>query len=127
MSFLCLSDPVSVYIQEKNTVNYCSLNERSWRLHNNQEDKNGTHLLMENSLSWVPKRKGGTLVFPCIFSALRWINTGPLLTDSTLPVKPSVQDRAAERGDAAELHVLVTGSLYLVGGVLKNLDPESYE
>ncbi|XP_074547066.1 folylpolyglutamate synthase, mitochondrial-like [Halichoeres trimaculatus] len=128
-SKICPTDLVNKFVQEEEMMNRCLLNESSWRLLNNQENKNDTHPLMEDSLSLVPKRKGGSLVFPCIHGALQWISQGhdPLLTDSTLPVKPSIQDKAVELSDAAELHVLVTGSLYLVGGVLKNLEPESYE
>uniref|UniRef100_A0A8C8K8I6 Folylpolyglutamate synthase n=1 Tax=Oncorhynchus tshawytscha TaxID=74940 RepID=A0A8C8K8I6_ONCTS len=69
-----------------------------------------------------------TLVFPCILSALQWLSQG---RDSVLahpdkrviPVKPSVTAKAAPLRDATGIHVLVAGSLHLVGGVLKHLDP----
>lgn len=104
----------------------CLDNERSWRLHNSLGDDKGTQLLIEDSLPLVPEKKADTLVFPCILSALKWITQGrdSVLADKTvLPVKPSVTAKAAPLCDAAEIHVLITGSLHLVGGALKHLDP----
>lgn len=108
----------------------CLDNERSWRLHSDRKDQEVLPLLIEDSLPLLTERKTDTLVFPCILSALQWITQGrdPVLTDpaqTALPVKPSISARAAPLRDAAEIHVLVTGSLHLVGGVLKHLDPES--
>ncbi|XP_034531951.1 folylpolyglutamate synthase, mitochondrial-like [Notolabrus celidotus] len=129
-STFCQTDLWNLSISVEVMMTRCLVNEKNWRLHNNLEDVNGTHLLNEDSLSIVPERKADTLVFPCILSALQWITQGrdPLLKDSAnrdLPVKPCIQAKAAALCDAAEIHVLITGSLYLVGGALKNLDPES--
>lgn len=104
----------------------CLDNEQSWRLHGEE----ASPLLIGDGLPLLAERKTDTLVFPCILSALRWITQGrdPVLNHpalAALPVKPSVAARAAPLRDATQIHVLVTGSLHLVGGVLKHLDPES--
>lgn len=108
----------------------CLDNERSWRLHNSLGENKGTQLLIEDSLPLVPEKKADTLVFPCILSALKWITQGrdsvladPAKTD--LQVKPSIMAKAAPLCAAAEIHILITGSLHLVGGALKHLDPAS--
>lgn len=108
----------------------CLDNERSWRLHTSLGESNGPQLFIEDSLPLVPEKKADTLVFPCILSALQWITQGrdSVLADSTkivLPVKPSIMAKAASLRDAVEIHVLITGSLHLVGGVLKHFDTES--
>lgn len=69
-----------------------------------------------------------TLVFPCIVSALQWISQGRDTVLATagspyLPVQPSVMAKAEPLRKAAQVSVLVTGSLHLVGGALKYLDP----
>lgn len=107
----------------------CLDNERSWRLHNSTGDNEGTQLLIEDSLPLVPEKKADTLVFPCILSALQWITQGrdSVLADPAervLAVKPSIMAKAP-LCNVAEIHVLITGSLHLVGGVLKHLDPAS--
>ncbi|CAJ1071057.1 folylpolyglutamate synthase%2C mitochondrial [Xyrichtys novacula] len=126
----CNADQQNFNVSVENMLTRCLDNERSWRLHNNIGDNRGTQLLIEDSLSLVPERKADTLVFPCILSALQWITQGrdSVLTDpakTVLPVKPSVKAKAASLCDAAEIHVLITGSLHLVGGALKHLDPAS--
>lgn len=103
----------------------CLDNERSWRLHTQRGDEEEALLI-----GLAPERRTNTAVFPCILSALQWItqDRDPVLTgpDKTvLPVQPSFVAKAASLCEAAEIHVLVTGSLHLVGGVLKHLDPES--
>lgn len=104
-------------------------NERSWRLHNCGGDKEGAELLIEERLQPVPETQVDTLVFPCILSALQWITQGrdPVLADpdkQVLAVKPNIRAKAAILREAAEIHVLITGSLHLVGGVLKHLNPK---
>ena len=73
-------------------------------------------------------------MFPCILSALQWAAQGrdPVLLSrrdgdkrGEAPVKHSVAAKAALLREATEVHVLVTGSLHLVGGALKHLDPSS--
>ncbi|CAB1430570.1 unnamed protein product [Pleuronectes platessa] len=63
-----------------------------------------------------------SLVFPCILSALRWINQGeqPVLKPAGSVGPTEFSERLRETGTVS---VLVTGSLYLVGGVLKHLEP----
>lgn len=125
-----LSDQQNFNVSVENMLTRCLDNERSWRLHTRQGDSTGHQLLIEDSLPLVPEKKAETLVFPCILSALQWITQGrdSMLADSAkivLPVKPSITAKAAPLHDAAEIHVLITGSLHLVGGVLKHFDSDS--
>ncbi|XP_075935663.1 folylpolyglutamate synthase, mitochondrial isoform X2 [Anarhichas minor] len=124
----CNADQQNFNVSVENMLTRCLDNERSWHLHNGMGNTKGTQLLIEDSL--VPEKKADTLVFPCILSALQWITQGrdSVLADSAkrdLPVKPSVMAKAAPLCDAAEIHILITGSLHLVGGVLKHLDTAS--
>ncbi|KAM3874599.1 folylpolyglutamate synthase, mitochondrial [Diretmus argenteus] len=126
----CNADQQNFNVSVEHMLTRCLDNERSWRLHNCLGDKPGTQLLIQDSLPLVPERKADTLVFPCILSALQWITQGrdSILDDpakSVIPVKPSVTAKAAPLRQATEVHVLITGSLHLVGGVLKHLDPSS--
>lgn len=110
----------------------CLDNERSWHLHHSVGDNTGPQLLIEDSLPVLPEKKADTLVFPCILSALQWITQGrdPVLADSSkivLPVKPSITAKAAPLRNAAKIHILITGSLHLVGGVLKHFDIASFK
>ncbi|XP_076019808.1 folylpolyglutamate synthase, mitochondrial-like [Genypterus blacodes] len=125
---LCNADEKNFNISLKSMLTRCFDNERSWHLHNPMGDRADSEELIHGSLPMVPERKTNTLVFPCILSALQWITQGrdSLVTNSgnrVFQVKASVETKAAFLRDAAELHVLVTGSLHLVGGVLKHLDP----
>lgn len=70
-----------------------------------------------------------SLVFPCLSHALQWIAQG---RDPHLPAPPAkggahpqpvATSGAVLLQEAAAVRVLVTGSLHLVGGVLKLLDP----
>ncbi|XP_047229548.1 folylpolyglutamate synthase, mitochondrial [Girardinichthys multiradiatus] len=124
----CNADQQNFNVSVENMLSRCLDNEQNWRLHNNQRDKEASPLLID-SLPLLTERKTDTLVFPCILSALQWITQGrdPVLKDpakTVLPVKPSISAKAAPLRNAAEIHVLVTGSLHLVGGVLKHLDPQ---
>uniref|UniRef100_A0A3Q3CRR6 Folylpolyglutamate synthase n=1 Tax=Haplochromis burtoni TaxID=8153 RepID=A0A3Q3CRR6_HAPBU len=126
----CNADQQNFNVSVENMLTRCLDNERSWRLHNRLGDNEGTQLLIQDSLPRLPEHRGDTLVFPCILSALQWITQGrdSVLADpakSTLPVKQSVTAKAAPLREAAEIHVLITGSLHLVGGALKHLDPAS--
>ncbi|KAM9322437.1 folylpolyglutamate synthase, mitochondrial isoform 2-T2 [Pholidichthys leucotaenia] len=126
----CNADQQNFNVSVENMLTRCLDNEQSWRLHNHLGDNKGSQLLIEDSLSLVRENKGDTLVFPCILSALQWITQGrdSVLADSAksvLPVKPSVMAKAAPLCEAAEIHVLITGSLHLVGGALKHLDSNS--
>uniref|UniRef100_A0A8C5KYF9 Folylpolyglutamate synthase n=1 Tax=Jaculus jaculus TaxID=51337 RepID=A0A8C5KYF9_JACJA len=70
-----------------------------------------------------------SLVFSCISHALQWISQGrdpifqPPSPSKGLLSHPTASSGASILREAAAIHVLVTGSLHLVGGVLKLLDP----
>ncbi|XP_056668433.1 folylpolyglutamate synthase, mitochondrial isoform X2 [Monodelphis domestica] len=70
-----------------------------------------------------------SLVFSCISHALQWISQGrdPHFQPSSLPrglhSHPVASTGAVLLKEASSIQVLVTGSLHLVGGVLKLLDP----
>uniref|UniRef100_A0AAQ4RK22 Folylpolyglutamate synthase n=1 Tax=Gasterosteus aculeatus aculeatus TaxID=481459 RepID=A0AAQ4RK22_GASAC len=124
----CNADQQNFNVSVEHMLTRCLDNERSWHLHNSSGHTKGAPLLIESSLA--PEKKADALVFPCILSALQWITQGrdSVLADPAhgeLPVKPSVAARAAPLCAAAEVHVLITGSLHLVGGALKHLDPAS--
>ncbi|XP_054582737.1 folylpolyglutamate synthase, mitochondrial isoform X2 [Eptesicus fuscus] len=78
-----------------------------------------------------PPHTHGTssLVFSCISHALQWISQGrdPVFQTPSSPrdllAHPVANSGASVLREAAAVHVLVTGSLHLVGGVLKLLDP----
>lgn len=130
LSFPHLSDQQNFNVSVENMLTRCLDNERSWHLHNSLGDNQGTQLLIEDSLPLGSEKKADSLVFPCILSALQWITQGrdSVLEDPAkrvLKVKPSVMAKAIPLHDAAEIHILITGSLHLVGGVLKHLDPAS--
>ncbi|XP_032978428.1 folylpolyglutamate synthase, mitochondrial isoform X4 [Rhinolophus ferrumequinum] len=71
----------------------------------------------------------GSLVFSCISHALQWITQGrdPVFQPPSPPrgllAHPVAGSGASVLREAAAIHVLVTGSLHLVGGVLKLLEP----
>ncbi|XP_004713349.1 folylpolyglutamate synthase, mitochondrial [Echinops telfairi] len=70
-----------------------------------------------------------SLVFSCISHALQWISQGrdPVFqlpgSPRGLLTHPVADGGASVLREAAAIHVLVTGSLHLVGGVLKLLEP----
>lgn len=70
-----------------------------------------------------------SLAFSCISHALQWISQGrdPVLQTPSTPqdllTHPVAESGARVLREAAAIHVLVTGSLHLVGGVLKLLEP----
>ncbi|XP_078128390.1 folylpolyglutamate synthase, mitochondrial [Sander vitreus] len=126
----CNADQQNFNVSVESMLTRCLDNERSWHLHNSLGDNQGTQLFIEDSLPLGSEKKADSLVFPCILSALQWITQGrdSVLQDPAkrvLSVKPSVMAKAVPLRDAAEIHILITGSLHLVGGVLKHLDPAS--
>ncbi|XP_061887362.1 folylpolyglutamate synthase, mitochondrial [Entelurus aequoreus] len=126
----CNADQLNFNVSVEHMLTRCLDNERSWRLHNSTGDTGSNPLLIEDSLSLAPDKKADTLVFPCILSALHWITQGrdPVLADPSkkvFPLKPSVNAKAAPLCNAAQIHILITGSLHLVGGALKHLVPQS--
>ncbi|XP_051907952.1 folylpolyglutamate synthase, mitochondrial [Hippocampus zosterae] len=124
------ADQQNFNVSVEHMLTRCLENERSWRLHQSTGKASGTPLLIEDGLPLVPEEKETTLVFPCILSALQWITQGRDAalshpSKNAMPLKASVMAKAAPLCDAAEIHVLITGSLHLVGGALKHLVPES--
>ncbi|XP_071371741.1 folylpolyglutamate synthase, mitochondrial-like [Centroberyx affinis] len=113
---------ISVSVQHMLTR--CIENQSSW------QSLNATETLQYRRRPLVTDPRSRTLVFPCILSALQWINQGrdPSITvpaasrkSSTVPLG-SVESAKTLR-EAGRISVLVAGSLYLVGGVLKHLEP----
>ncbi|XP_064153587.1 folylpolyglutamate synthase, mitochondrial-like [Anguilla rostrata] len=91
-------------------------------------EQRGADLLYDGRPHLGAERRTHTLVFPCILSALWWMTQGkdPILASrcrSFLPGLSSDSAKAAPLRGAADIHILITGSLHLVGGVLKHLDP----
>ncbi|XP_034048258.1 folylpolyglutamate synthase, mitochondrial [Thalassophryne amazonica] len=122
------ADQQNFNVSVEDMLTRCLDNERSWRLHSCKKDDVCKQLLIQGSVPLVAEKKADPLVFPCILSALQWITQGrdSMLAEaakSVSPVKASIEAKAAPLREAAEIHVLVTGSLHLVGGVLKHIDP----
>lgn len=127
-NILCPSDQQNFNVSVENMLTRCLDNQQSWRILNGQEEKPEAELLIGGGLPLVAERHSDTLVFPCILSALQWISQGrdSVLSDPNkcaIPVKPSINVKAAPLREAVNIHVLITGSLHLVGGALKHLDP----
>lgn len=127
-NILCPSDQQNFNVSVENMLTRCLDNQQSWRVMNGQEKKPEAELLIGAGLPLVAERHSDTLVFPCILSALQWISQGrdSVLSDPNrcvIPVKPSISAKAASLREAVNIHVLITGSLHLVGGALKHLDP----
>ncbi|XP_072518501.1 folylpolyglutamate synthase, mitochondrial [Salminus brasiliensis] len=124
----CNADQQNFNVSVENMLTRCLDNQQSWRVLNGQEEKPDAELLIGGGLPLVAEQRCATLVFPCILSALRWIAQGrdPVLCDPSkqlMPVKASVNAKAVPLREAANVHVLITGSLHLVGGALKHLEP----
>ncbi|KAI4886374.1 hypothetical protein NFI96_017691 [Prochilodus magdalenae] len=124
----CNADQQNFNVSVENMLTRCLDNQQSWRVLNGQEEKPEAEFLISGGLPLVAEQRSMTLVFPCILSALRWITQGkdPVLSDPSkqlIPVKASVSAKAAPLREAANIHVLITGSLHLVGGALKHLEP----
>ncbi|NXD61713.1 FOLC protein, partial [Eolophus roseicapillus] len=67
-----------------------------------------------------------SLVFPCLAQALRWVAQGRdphLAAPMGAHPHPAASSGAVLLREAAAVRVLVTGSLHLVGGALRLLDP----
>uniref|UniRef100_A0AAY4EJ24 Folylpolyglutamate synthase n=1 Tax=Denticeps clupeoides TaxID=299321 RepID=A0AAY4EJ24_9TELE len=126
----CNADQQNFNVSVESMLTRCLDNQQSWRVLNGEEEKATAELLISSNLPLVAELRTETLVFPCILSALQWITQGrdSVLTNpakTVIPVTSCVADKAASLREAAEIHVLITGSLHLVGGVLKHLDPAS--
>uniref|UniRef100_A0AAR2JVP0 Folylpolyglutamate synthase n=1 Tax=Pygocentrus nattereri TaxID=42514 RepID=A0AAR2JVP0_PYGNA len=124
----CNADQQNFNVSVENMLTRCLDNQQSWRVLNGREEKPEAEFLIGDGLPLVAEQRSATLVFPCILSALRWITQGkdPVLSDPSkhlIPVKVSVNAKAAPLRAASNIHVLITGSLHLVGGALKHLEP----
>lgn len=115
----------------------CLEHQRHWS--HLAEDRAGPDL-------WSPLQAGGpaslllvphpphpsstsSLVFSCVSHALQWISQGrdPVFQPASPPrgllTHPTASNGASVLREAGAIHVLVTGSLHLVGSVLKLLEP----
>ncbi|XP_017347799.1 folylpolyglutamate synthase, mitochondrial [Ictalurus punctatus] len=127
----CNADQQNFNVSVEHMLTRCLDNQQSWRILNGIEEEGPESQLLIGGGVHLPlrlERSGASLVFPCILSALQWITQGrdPLVSDSTkhvMPVKASVNAKAVPLREAANVHVLITGSLHLVGGALKHLVP----
>ncbi|XP_066502414.1 folylpolyglutamate synthase, mitochondrial isoform X2 [Hoplias malabaricus] len=124
----CNADQQNFNVSVENMLTRCLDNQQSWRVLNGREEKPGSEFLINGDVPLVAEQRSSTLVFPCILSALRWITQGrdAILCDPSkllIPVKDSVNAKAVPLRDADNIHVLITGSLHLVGGALKHLEP----
>ncbi|KAF4076937.1 hypothetical protein AMELA_G00202340 [Ameiurus melas] len=127
----CNADQQNFNVSVEHMLTRCLDNQQSWRILSGVEEEGPESELLIGGGVHLPlrlDRSGASLVFPCILSALQWITQGrdPLVSDSTkhiMPVKASVNAKAVPLREAANVHVLITGSLHLVGGALKHLVP----
>uniref|UniRef100_A0A8C8MJN6 Folylpolyglutamate synthase n=1 Tax=Oncorhynchus tshawytscha TaxID=74940 RepID=A0A8C8MJN6_ONCTS len=124
------ADQQNFNVSVENMLTRCLDNQISWQSLSGTETKQGSEseLLIKGRLPLLAKTRTHTMVFPCILSALQWISQGrdavlAAAGSPYLPVQPSVTAKAEPLREAAQVSVLVTGSLHLVGGVLKYLDP----
>lgn len=125
----CNADQQNFNVSVENMLTRCLDNQQSWRqLTSRSKQQEEQLLISDSSLPLVAEGRSDTLVFPCILSALQWITQGrdTVLAQPdkrVMPVKPSIAAKAMPLRKATEIHVLVAGSLHLVGGALKHLDP----
>uniref|UniRef100_A0AAY5K5K9 Folylpolyglutamate synthase n=1 Tax=Esox lucius TaxID=8010 RepID=A0AAY5K5K9_ESOLU len=122
------ADQQNFNVSMENVLTRCLDNQSSWQRLSETETQQGSELLIPDRLPLLAKTRTHTLVFPCILSALQWIGQerdGVLAAaaSSLVPVQTSVLAKATALKEAAHISVLVTGSLHLVGGALKHLDP----
>lgn len=127
----CNADQQNFNVSVEHMLTRCLDNQQSWRVLNGfEEEETESEILIggDVQLHRRAERRGASLVFPCILSALQWITQGrdPVVSDSSkhiMPVKANVHAKAVPLKEAANVHVLITGSLHLVGGSLKHLLP----
>lgn len=83
-----------------------------------------TDLRTDQSKSTMHTNTGFTVLkkFCSIYDSLSWISQGK---DETFQIETNKQDSELSEllADAAHIQVLITGSLHLVGGVLRVVDP----
>ncbi|KAG2470161.1 FOLC protein, partial [Polypterus senegalus] len=127
------ADQHNYNVTVENMLTRCLDNQKSWCWLSEKEVVPRAELLLPGGLPLMTgtvHRGVESLVFPCIHSALRWITQGrdPVMDYSGKPstlatMQPGAIAGARTLQEAAHIQVLVTGSLHLVGGVLKLLDP----
>ncbi|XP_076005471.1 folylpolyglutamate synthase, mitochondrial-like [Genypterus blacodes] len=111
----------SISVSMQHMLAHCRQNQSSWQSLTAAQTVNQQHQHLANS-------GNHTFVFPSIPSALQWITLG---TERVLASAGSRRsgtflpqsEFSVEQREACQTTVLVTGSLHLVGGVLKHLEP----
>jgi len=93
---------VDPLVEERKSIELANL----WRLKKTGEI-NGNHGSIENSQSELLTENEKVISFQCLTEAVNWIHERRRKTEDDFPI-----------------HVLVTGSLHLVGGVLGLIDPQ---
>ncbi|XP_068104664.1 folylpolyglutamate synthase, mitochondrial-like isoform X2 [Hyperolius riggenbachi] len=90
-----------------------------------KDSPRGSPLLLAPSADYL--LNCNSLVFPCISHALQWATQGrdpnlPSMDSNLLHQNPVASSGSVLLREAAHIQILITGSLYLVGGALKLLD-----
>ncbi|KAJ1133636.1 hypothetical protein NDU88_000115 [Pleurodeles waltl] len=139
------ADQQNFNVTLENVLTRCLENQRKWNglMEENMSDDMWMSEVQEvgnlrkheslrgRPLLYVPSHErllnANSLVFPCISHALQWITQGRDPEFQHPPAKGLHQHTVAASGEvllaeATTVQVLVTGSLHLVGGVLKLLD-----
>lgn len=128
----CLADQQNFMVTLDQVLLRCLAHQEHWsRL---EEEQAGPEPGAPASLLLAPHppeahSAASSLVFSCISHALQWISQGrdPVFQPPDPPQGLLAHTVAGSGADvlreAAAIHVLVTGSLHLVGGVLKLLEP----
>uniref|UniRef100_A0A8C0G3M9 Folylpolyglutamate synthase n=1 Tax=Chelonoidis abingdonii TaxID=106734 RepID=A0A8C0G3M9_CHEAB len=117
------ADQQNFNVTLENMLTRCLENQKKWnRL---MEEKVGQDLWLSPPMH--RPLNSNSLVFPCISHALQWITQGrdphfQAPATKGLHLHPVAGTGAVLLKEAAAIRVLVTGSLHLVGGVLKLLD-----
>ncbi|XP_062273060.1 folylpolyglutamate synthase, mitochondrial-like isoform X2 [Scomber scombrus] len=116
--------PTDNTAQRSASVNVQHMLARCRAIQSSWQSLNTTEIIHRHLLT---NCRSHSLVFPCIVSALQWINQGTELVSVPAGSKSSCWIPPPESTDklreASHISVLVTGSLHLVGGVLKHLEP----
>jgi len=100
-------------------------NNSNMQIYNTTLDNN-FHMCERNKQTWLTlqplhSQDNISSVFPCISSALRWICNGrELEIQKPVDGSPEVPLKMAE---CEHIQIVVTGSLHLVGGLMKYLGP----
>lgn len=107
------SDMASVMVSREQSLDRCLLNQKTW-----------LKLAASGGAATIDQANGALpqcVVLPCISDAISLLSTQP---DSSSSSSAFQFWREASSDETFSIHVLVVGSLHLVGGVLSILDPE---